>query len=168
MAETHNQDTLVTETNNTQQQPSDLSQPRVEVTPPEKQLPDTGSDHHSCHILHTASSLQTNDSLNPNSDIPKPTETNFDSLSPSDSCGDGSKPNDSFADSLQHHVPKLLPPRQRASMLPKPEVGPKPSFLRQSPSRRHPLSSGPASLCIMSTSLPSPYASPTDSAESSR
>ena len=67
---------------------------------------------------------------------------------------------------------KLVPPRQRASMLPKPEIGPKPSFLRGSPVKRQlPVASGPPSLNIMSTSLPSPFAtspSVSDSAESSR
>ena len=67
---------------------------------------------------------------------------------------------------------KLVPPRQRASMLPKPEVGPKPSYLRTPTGKRQlPLSSGPSSLNIMSTSLPSPFASspsPSDSCDSSR
>ncbi len=70
---------------------------------------------------------------------------------------------------------KLIPPRQRASMLPKPEVGPKPSYLRTSlgggPKRQLPMSNGPSSLNIMTTSLPSPFASspsPSDSSESSR
>ena len=67
---------------------------------------------------------------------------------------------------------RLVPPRQRASMLPKPEVGPKPSYIRTSTGKRQlPLSSGPSSLNIMSTSLPSPFASspsPSDSCDSSR
>jgi hypothetical protein len=68
---------------------------------------------------------------------------------------------------------KLVPPRQRASMLPKPEVGPKPTFLRTSPVKRQlPVASGPSSLnLIMTTSLPSPFASspsPSDSCDSSR
>jgi hypothetical protein len=67
---------------------------------------------------------------------------------------------------------KLVPPRQRASMLPKPEIGPKPNFLRGSPVKRQlPVASGPPSLNIMSTSLPSPFASspsPSDSCDSSR
>ena len=56
-------------------------------------------------------------------------------------------------------VSKLVPPRQRASMLPKPEIGPKPNFLRGSPVKRQlPIASGPTSLNLMSTSLPSPFA----------
>ena len=57
-------------------------------------------------------------------------------------------------------VSKIVPPRQRASMLPKPEIGPKPNFLRGSPVKRQlPIASGPPSLNLMSTSLPSPFAS---------
>ena len=68
---------------------------------------------------------------------------------------------------------RLVPPRQRASMLPKPEVGPKPTFLRSSPVKRQlPVASGPPSLnLIMTTSLPSPFGSspsPSDSCDSSR
>ncbi len=91
--------------------------------------------------------------------------------------GDGSKDSNTSSAVTFSEPPssKLIPPRQRASMLPKPEVGPKPSYLRTSlgggPKRQLPMSNGPSSLNIMTTSLPSPFASspsPSDSSESSR